>query len=36
MWIVQNHQVVDLVTTHTNERAIFYPELDVGAGPRRS
>ena len=32
MWIVQNHQVVDLVTTHTNERAIFYPELDVFAG----
>jgi hypothetical protein len=33
MWIVQNHQVVDLVTTHTNERAIFYPQLDPGAGP---
>ena len=32
MAIVQSHQVVDLVTTHTNERAIFYPELDVKAG----
>jgi predicted deacylase len=32
MAIVQSHQVVDLVTTHTNERAIFYPELDVPAG----
>ncbi len=32
MAIVQSHQVVDLVTTHTNERAIFYPELDVLAG----
>jgi Zinc carboxypeptidase len=32
MAIVQSHQVVDLVTTHTNERAIFYPELDVFAG----
>jgi hypothetical protein len=32
MAIVQSHQVVDLVTTHTNERAIFYPELDIDAG----
>ncbi len=32
MAIVQSHQVVDLVTTHTNERAIFYPELDILAG----
>jgi hypothetical protein len=32
MAIVRSHQVVDLVTTHTNERAIFYPELDLEAG----
>ena len=32
MDIVQNHQVVDLLTSHTNERAIFYPSLDVPAG----
>ncbi len=32
MDIVQNHQVVDLITQHTNERAIFYPSLDIFAG----
>ncbi len=32
MSIIANHQVVDLITTHTNERAIFYPPLDVFAG----
>jgi hypothetical protein len=32
MDIVTKHQVVDLITTHTNERAIFYPPLDIYAG----
>ena len=32
MDIIEKHQVVDLITTHTNERAIFYPPLDIKAG----
>src|SRR3954451_20845853 len=32
MDIVQNHQVVSLLTGHTNSRALFYPGLDVAAG----
>jgi hypothetical protein len=32
MDIVQNKQVVSLLTLHTNSRAIFYPGLDVFAG----
>jgi Zinc carboxypeptidase len=32
MAIVTSHQVVDLITTHTNERAIFYPPVDIFAG----
>jgi hypothetical protein len=32
MDIVQNHQVVSLLTGHTNSRALFYPGLDVFAG----
>jgi hypothetical protein len=32
MDIVQNRQVVTLLTHHTNSRAIFYPSLDIFAG----
>jgi hypothetical protein len=32
MDVVQNHQVVSLLTGHTNSRALFYPGLDVPAG----
>src|SRR4051812_42775959 len=32
MDIVQNHQVVSLLTGHTNSRALFYPALDHIAG----
>jgi hypothetical protein len=32
MEIVQNHQVVALVTQHTNSHALFYPGLEVAAG----
>jgi hypothetical protein len=32
MEIVKNNQVVNLITAHTNTRAIFYPGLDVFAG----
>ena len=32
MDIVQNHQVVALLTGHTNSRALFYPALDHFAG----
>ncbi len=32
MEIVQNNQVVNLVTQHSNSRAVFYPGLDVFAG----
>jgi hypothetical protein len=32
MEIVQNKQVVSLLTLHTNSRAIFYPGLEVFAG----
>jgi hypothetical protein len=32
MAIVESHQVVDLVSTHTGERAILYPPLDLRAG----
>ncbi len=32
MWIVQNNQVVSLLTGHTNSRALFYPALDHLAG----
>jgi Zinc carboxypeptidase len=33
MAIARSHQVVDLVSTHTGERAILYPPLDRRAGP---
>ena len=32
MEIVQNNQVVNLVTQHSNSRAVFYPGLDIFAG----
>jgi Zinc carboxypeptidase len=32
MDIVQNRQVVSLLTGHTNSRALFYPGLDLAAG----
>jgi hypothetical protein len=32
MAVVQSHQVVSLLTGHTNSRALFYPGLDVFAG----
>jgi hypothetical protein len=32
MEIVLNHQVVNLLTQHTNSRAIFYPGLEIRAG----
>ena len=32
MDIVANHQVVALVTQHTNSHAIFYPGLEISAG----
>ena len=32
MAIVEQHQVVDLVTNHTNEHAIFYPPVDLASG----
>src|SRR3954454_9852699 len=32
MSIISTHQVVALITAHTNERAIFYPPFDLNAG----
>ncbi|HEX6023073.1 MAG TPA: M14 family zinc carboxypeptidase [Solirubrobacter sp.] len=32
MEIVKNHQVVALVTQHTNSHALFYPGLEIAAG----
>ena len=32
MSIITSHQVVALITAHTNERAIFYPPFDLNAG----
>src|SRR4051794_15269679 len=32
MSIIAGHQVVALITAHTNERAIFYPPFDLNAG----
>src|SRR3954470_2983541 len=32
MSIIASHQVVALITAHTNERAIFYPPFDLKAG----